>query len=174
MNKTRNVGLSVGTSSILVIFVLLCLTTFATLSMVSANADFNLTERAAEAVADYYAADAAAEERLARIVQALHALRGDYPGDDYLEKAMETLPGQFDASCWFLPDGTAIAQYRISAGSTQELSVQLELIADPDPYDYVGYVRRLEWKLLNLPDAAPIDEGISGLWGGDSVFLPLA
>lgn len=60
-------GVGVGGSSILVIFVLLCLTTFATLSMVSAGADLRLTDRTVETVQEYYAADARAEEILARV-----------------------------------------------------------------------------------------------------------
>ena len=60
-------GVSIGGSSILVIFVLLCLTTFATLAMVSAAASFRLAQRVAEASDAYYAADSRAEEILAQI-----------------------------------------------------------------------------------------------------------
>ena len=44
MKKRTQMGLGVGASSILLIFVLLCLTTFATLSLVSAQADARLSE----------------------------------------------------------------------------------------------------------------------------------
>ena len=40
--EKRSFGLSIGSSSILMVFVVLCLTTFATLSLVSANADYKL------------------------------------------------------------------------------------------------------------------------------------
>ena len=72
MARTKlNTGISVGSSSILVIFVVLCLTTFATLSLVSANADYKLTSRVAEETAGYYVADAQAEELLMQIDQGL-------------------------------------------------------------------------------------------------------
>lgn len=64
-----NTGISVGSSSILVVFVVLCLTTFATLSLASANADYKLTRRTADEAAAYYAADAKAEDILMQIDQ---------------------------------------------------------------------------------------------------------
>lgn len=67
MNNRRRAGLSLGTSTILVTFVLLCITTFATMSLISANADHKLTVKQAEGMADYYAADADAEKRLGQI-----------------------------------------------------------------------------------------------------------
>ncbi|MCL2016175.1 MAG: hypothetical protein FWG68_08025 [Defluviitaleaceae bacterium] len=60
-------SVNIGGSSILVIFVLLCLTTFATLAMVSATANYRISARTAEASTAYYAADSYAEELLAQI-----------------------------------------------------------------------------------------------------------
>jgi hypothetical protein len=60
-------GLSVGGSSILVIFVVLSLTIFAALSFMSARADLRLAEKQAQAAREYYAADSAATERLAAL-----------------------------------------------------------------------------------------------------------
>jgi len=57
----------IGGASILMIFVSLCLTTFATLAMVSAGASFRLAERVVEASDNYFAADSRAEEILAEI-----------------------------------------------------------------------------------------------------------
>jgi hypothetical protein len=171
--KSKNVGLSVGTSSILVIFVLLCLTTFATLSMVSANADYKLTERAAEAVSDYYAADTIAEEMLAGISAELEALSQTVSGPEFLTRAAEEIParvpgveGELSAA------GQTLLRYRVPIGDIQELSVCLAVLAVPAPEG--GYVERLEWKVLNLPDTAPLDEAINGLWTGEESFLPLA
>lgn len=56
-----------GGSSLLVIFAVLCLTVFALLALSTAQADTRLAEASAQAVADYYAADAAAEELYARL-----------------------------------------------------------------------------------------------------------
>lgn len=80
--EKRNTGISVGSSSILVIFVVLCLTTFAALSMVSANADYKLTQKTAQATSAFYAADAAAEEKLGQVAM---VIRGN-PQADWQEK----------------------------------------------------------------------------------------
>lgn len=60
-------GISVGSSSVLMVFVALMLTTFAALSLASANMDVRLSRRVAQNTADYYAADSRAEELLAQI-----------------------------------------------------------------------------------------------------------
>lgn len=57
----------VGASSLLVIFAVLCLTIFALLSISTLQADGRLSDHAANAVANYYEADAQAEEILARL-----------------------------------------------------------------------------------------------------------
>ena len=58
---------NIGGSSILVIFVLLCITTFATLAMVSATASYRLATQVARAADDFFAAESFAEEILAEI-----------------------------------------------------------------------------------------------------------
>lgn len=58
---------AVGGSSLLVIFIVLCLTVFAMLSLSSVQADGRLSTASAEAVYAYYAADCAAEEILAKL-----------------------------------------------------------------------------------------------------------
>ena len=54
MNKKMTGGINVGTSSILVTFVLLCLVTFAALSFLSANSDYRLSKQTAQRTTDYY------------------------------------------------------------------------------------------------------------------------
>lgn len=66
----RQWGIGVGSASVLIIFVLLCLTVFATLSLVSAQADLRLAERAAETTAAWYEADGRAAEFLCALDQA--------------------------------------------------------------------------------------------------------
>ena len=67
--KNRGAGIGIGGVSILAVFVVLCLTTLAALSYTTAQADHRLAERNARAQESYYEADAAAEQRLAEIVQ---------------------------------------------------------------------------------------------------------
>lgn len=73
--EKRSFGLSIGSSSILVIFVVLCLTTFATLSLVSARADDKLSQKTADAAVSYYALDAAGERMLSDLSALLEKAR---------------------------------------------------------------------------------------------------
>ena len=67
---------NIGGSSILVIFVLLCITTFATLAMVSATASFRLATQVARAADDFFAAESIAEEKLAEISGIIRSANG--------------------------------------------------------------------------------------------------
>ena len=58
---------TVGGSSLLVIFAVLCLTVFALLSLSSVQAERRLADAATQAVVDYHEADLRAEEILARL-----------------------------------------------------------------------------------------------------------
>ncbi len=73
--EKRSFGLSIGSSSILMVFVVLCLTTFATLSLVSANADYKLSRKTADAAAAYYALDTAGERMLSDLADLLKRTR---------------------------------------------------------------------------------------------------
>lgn len=67
MHKKPRMAFNVGTSSILVVFVLLCLATFAVLSLVSANGDYKLSTQLRDRTTAYYQACSQAELRLADI-----------------------------------------------------------------------------------------------------------
>ena len=67
MEKKHSGGINIGTSSILVTFVLLALVTFAALSYMSARSDFVLSKEAADRTASYYDANRMAEIYLANI-----------------------------------------------------------------------------------------------------------
>lgn len=61
----------VGASSILLIMVVLCLTAFGVLTLVSARVDQKLTERTRNYMESYYAADARAQELISGVDAAL-------------------------------------------------------------------------------------------------------
>ena len=65
MDKKLKMGVGIGGPSIIMIFVVLCLATLGALSLMTANADWKLTQKAADAVTSYYSADNEAEEILA-------------------------------------------------------------------------------------------------------------
>lgn len=65
--KKKSGGINVGTSLILVIFVLLALVSFAALSYLSAKSDYTLSVEAANRTASYYDANRMAELYMANI-----------------------------------------------------------------------------------------------------------
>ncbi|RGB69688.1 hypothetical protein DW086_00675 [Harryflintia acetispora] len=154
MKKRTQMGLGVGASSILLIFVLLCLTTFATLSLVSAQADARLSEKTAETVSAYYEADARAEELLAQIGEALKSVP---PGEGYLQTCAGLLAAIDGVDVLQDDDGLAVS-YQVAAGENQQLQVSLTIPA-------TGGYRLTGWKTVNT---AQWQEGEPmSLWPGE-------
>lgn len=73
MERKLKMSVGIGGPSIIMIFVVLCLTTLGALSLMTANAEWKLTNKSAEAATDYYAADNEAEEILASADASLQA-----------------------------------------------------------------------------------------------------
>ena len=69
-----------GASSILMIFVVLCLTTFGMLSLVTSYSDFRLSKKAQASVENYYSADAKTDETLSNIDLVLAGARTEING----------------------------------------------------------------------------------------------
>lgn len=69
--KQKRYGVNVGSSSLLIIFVVVCLVSFAALSIVSANSDYKLTRRMADRETNYYNACNDAYRALADIDRTL-------------------------------------------------------------------------------------------------------
>ncbi len=86
----------IGLSSILIIFVLLCLMVFAMLSLVSAGADWRLENRLISRTSAYYEACAGADSLLEEMDRQLEQLYLEDP-DSYGDRALsylETLAGE--------------------------------------------------------------------------------
>ena len=169
MSKSKGTtGLNVGGSSILVIFVLLCLTTFATLSMVSANADYKLSQRTALATQEYYAADALAQDVRAEIEGLLVTLQESAPTvQEYIKQAAEKLPASLEVSVQAaqLPNGQQVLRYSIPVNNAQELLVELEILESA--YRTKGvHCRPTQWQVQNLPEEEEQANTMGGLWGG--------
>lgn len=82
--KRTDAPAAVGGSSLLVIFIVLCLTVFAMLSLSSVQADGRLGMASAEAVRAYYVADCEAEEILAQLRQGIVPEGVTVSGNRYL------------------------------------------------------------------------------------------
>lgn len=72
--KKRDFHLNIGTSSILFTFVILCLVSFAVLSLVSAVSDYRLSTNVAENTTAYYQACGEIESQLSQLDEELRLL----------------------------------------------------------------------------------------------------
>ena len=92
-NKKHSPVVNIGSSLLLVIFLVLCLVTFATLSLSSARSDYGFSSRLAERKTDYYRASSQAETILDQIDTVLAEAYKDAPGTYYstVEKKLSAL-----------------------------------------------------------------------------------
>ena len=131
---------NVGSSSILLIFVILCLISFATLSIVSANADAKLSRRVVERTTAYYEACNQAQADIASIDDMLAAVYAD----------------SFDEEEYFMAVGhkkTCI----VAISDLQTLSVTLDILypeQDGDPF-----YRITSWQVLTDSSDEEEEEG---------------
>jgi len=70
----KNFPMNIGLSSVLLIFVVLCLVSFGVLSIVSANADYKLSRKVADRSLTYYEACNQAQDTLREVDETLHTL----------------------------------------------------------------------------------------------------
>ena len=86
--KQNSVHINIGSSSILLVFVILCLIAFATLSIVSANADAKLSNKVAERTTAYYEAHNEAIATIATVHQELVLIYSQAEDEaDYFNRA---------------------------------------------------------------------------------------
>lgn len=112
-------GIGVGGSSVLAVFVVLCLTTFAVLSLVSAEADLRLSEKAAQAVSAYYQADAQGQKLLSRLTAMARE------GEEDLPARVRELPQV--SACQTREDGHILVEFSVPVEELQTLRVQADL-----------------------------------------------
>ncbi len=122
MKKKFSIG--TGIPSILMIFVVLALTTFAVLSFTSARADYKLTEKNCKYIMDYYKADKEAQTILASldvIFLEKDSALGDY---DLAGKVNALGKGiSFDMD----DNGCVLLKYDVTVNEKQNLTVWLRV-----------------------------------------------
>ncbi|MBE5873941.1 MAG: hypothetical protein E7287_05975 [Lachnospiraceae bacterium] len=128
-NKKHSFGINIGSASILLIFVLLCLISFATLSIVSANADSKLTNKVLERTTAYYDACNKAEASLAEIDKTLIRV--------YLESD--------NADAYFASVGHS-KSFNITVSEMQTLVVQIEILYPENDED--TFYRIKKWQVV--------------------------
>lgn len=132
-SKKKQFGMNIGSASILLVFVILCLVSFAVLSIVSANADSKLSTRVLERTTAYYTACNQAEQSLAGMD---HTLRRIYESSDSEET-------------YFASVGHG-KSYVIPISDLQSLQVTIEILYPGTAED--SFYKITAWQVLNTDE----------------------
>lgn len=151
MNKRMNPG--VGAASILMIFVILCVTVFGILSFSSARSDWKLTQKNAESIQKYYAADAKAQELLRELDTRMIQLTLEHPSIDATTLAKELSKNPLRFIALEETDTPERLAATIPMGELQEIQLEVELSSSPPHYRVVRYqlTPSAEWSGDNQP-----------------------
>lgn len=160
-NKKQASFINIGSSSLLIIFLILCLATFAVLSLSSAKSDYSFSQKLAEHKTAYYNASSQAE----LIVKEIDALleetaqntaapssSEDFLSSSYITAVTEALNGEMieglPLSC-ILSGGACIVSFLVPSGEQQALEVSLQITNyTSNPY----YYEIDAWKTITLRD----------------------
>ncbi len=147
MKKTIEVGVPIGTSLMLMVFVLTCLITFAALSFISSNNDNEMSISTANSSDEYYEAESKAQENLKEIDQ---VLKEEYnsKGSSYLTSALDILSDNEEYMVEKI-DGTNYLSFNIEVDEEESLNAKIELLS---PKSGQGFYEIREWKLVYTGD----------------------
>lgn len=132
-SRKKQFGMNIGSASILLVFVILCLVSFAVLSIVSANADSKLSSRVLERTTAYYNACNQAEQSLAVMDKTLRRM---YESSDSEES-------------YFAAVGHG-KSYVIPISDLQSLQVTIEILYPKSAYD--TFYQITAWQVLNMDE----------------------
>lgn len=140
MQKQRHFQLNIGSSSILLIFVVLSLIAFAVLSLVSANADARLSEKVLMRTTSYYDACNRAEQSLCNIEKTLIDIYHSADTEDE----------------YFLMAGGKTLSYTYPITDIQSLAIELEILypsSDQGPFYIVKKWQATTTNTLNYDES---------------------
>ena len=139
---------SFGFSSILLMFVMICIVTFSTLTLVTANSDYKLSKKVAEKSTQYYQAEEQLYEKLADL-------------DITCKNAYKTAVSKEDYYLHLgLTESTSV-KYTSPINDYQNLEAEFEVLY-PDKNTTV-FVRVKRWVIVNNP--VEFEEGGLNLLG---------
>lgn len=150
-DKPQSSFVNIGSSSLLIIFLILSLVTFAVLSLSGAKSDYTFSEKLASHKTEYYKASNKAEKILKEIDETLAACAGT-DSASYLaaveqalnEKEIKGISLSFESGC---------ISYAVPMSDDQELHVKLE-VTNPAQSDTYYIIKA--WQVVS-----------SAAWDGD-------
>ena len=143
MKDKHQLPIGIGISSILLIFVILCLLTFAVLSLVSANADYKLVKKSSAHTHEVYEAENSANELMDEIDSILKSTYQSSDSSNYLKQVQQNLTSLDGIS---FPSKDQIA-YEVKVNEHKTMQVVLLLNSEIKKGD--SFYQIETWKLIN-------------------------
>ncbi len=165
-NKQQSTFINIGSSSLLMVFLVLCLTSFAILSLSSAQSDYSFSKKFAEHRTEYYEASSRAEMILGEIDQILAetAAQVTTAQKNTAQKNADSELASFELAVTALLDGKEIdniplsctgdsgetvISYQVPSGAKQALNVSL-LVTNDSKHE--NYYKIQAWQLVSTND----------------------
>lgn len=128
--KSSNASMGAGGTIVVIIFVVVCLTVFASLSFVTAISDLKLAKRTEEVNYDYYAAHGKAEEKLSGIYSILESISySDSAPEQFYSSAADLLP-EIEGISVIEKNSTLKIYYEAYGTKNQKICVTLNIFYD--------------------------------------------
>jgi len=133
MTKKKYHGVGIGSTSIIMIFVVLCLTTFSLLSFSSANSGWKFAERSSDQTVRYFKAQNAANDKLAEIDAFLYDISANEDSYFFNMPSVALISGvSFKESYEYF-----LVSYSVPISTKSVLYVELEIPFSPSEERFV-------------------------------------
>lgn len=162
MKQKKDTFINIGFSSIIMVFIMICLVTFATLSVLTAHSDYKLSQKVADKTTAYYAADAKARDTLAQIDNSLYLI---YQSATSVENFYQTISTQLEINnlpqdvsdiTIDLTDDCPIISYQVRISDVQTLHVALTINYPETGSEW--FTKILCWQTVTVNEPAESDE----------------
>ncbi|MBO5260488.1 MAG: hypothetical protein J6B26_08940 [Agathobacter sp.] len=167
MNKKRKFSVNIGFSSIMMVFIMICLVTFATLSLLTSHSDYRLSQKMADKTTAYYEADTIAKDTARMIEQYLDSLyeNSTDAASYYHGINADLIRGELPDQVYGLMVSDTeipVISYQVTISSVQTLYVSLEVHYPQNGEESFYKITRWQSKTSN----APAEEDHLNLFGG--------
>lgn len=153
--------IQIGTSSLVLIFTILCLVVFSTLSIASAKVDQKLAEKNQQHVVDYYTGDGKAEESLKEINNKLTDFGKNQGGEEDFQKLLKQ---EFGESYQLAINRLT---FKIDLNPEQFLLIELEILNKIQNQENSKKYIIKKWIVNNKVDYEIYDD--LPVWDGSSI-----
>ena len=169
-SENRRSVTSIGITSFVLIFVMLCLLTFSVLSLATARADLRLSQRSADRTSAYYDAENRANDILLEIISCMEDCLSEAGGDTDMEEGADaasfytSVRDSLEGQNGITFTGEHTLQYSVPLEDEQLLRVSLELSFEP--YEDGSRYKILEWRTESThewdsDETLPLLDGVS-------------